>query len=120
METSSTSQSELRWWDPLAALLLVSALLTAAARLVVTEWTVGLDLVRTLVVLGAALGLVLGQSKFPSRTAIFFGLIYGLFLIPWQLGLTLAEDMLWKERMLVLASRLGATIEELVRSNDGQ
>jgi transglutaminase-like putative cysteine protease len=117
METSSTSQSELRWWDPLAALLLVSALLTAAARLVVTEWTVGLDLVRTLVVLGAALGLVLGQSKFTSRTAIFFGLIYGLFLIPWQLGLTLAEDMLWKERMLVLASRLGATIEELVRSN---
>jgi hypothetical protein len=39
METSSTSQSELRWWDPLAALLLISALLTAAARLVVTEWT---------------------------------------------------------------------------------
>lgn len=116
METSSKSKTETRWWDPLAALLLLCALLTAAARLVVTEWTEGLDLVRTLVVAGAVLGLVLGQSRFSSRAATFYGFIYGLFLIPWQLGLTLSEDMLWKERMLVLSSRLGATIEELVLS----
>ena len=116
METRSTSKSETRWWDPLAAVLLVCALLTAAARLVVTDWTEGLTLVRTLAVLGAVLGLVLGQSKFSSRAATFFGILYGIFLIPWQLGLTLTEDILWKERMLVLSSRLSATVEELVLS----
>jgi transglutaminase-like putative cysteine protease len=116
METRSTSESETRWWDPLAALLLLCALLTAAARLVVTDWTEGLELVRTLAVLGAVLGLVLGQTRFSSRAASFFALAYGLFLIPWQLGSTLAEDMLWKERILVLSNRLGATVEELLLS----
>ncbi len=116
METRSNSKSDIRWWDPLAALLLVCALLMAAARLVVTEWTEGLSLVQTLAVLGAGLGLVLGQSRFTSRAALFFGFVYGLFLIPWQLGLTLSEDLLWKERMLSLSSRLGATVEELLLS----
>ncbi|MFO7625078.1 MAG: transglutaminase-like domain-containing protein [Anaerolineales bacterium] len=116
METSSSSQSEVRWWDPLAAVLLICVLLTAAARLIVTQWTDGLDLVRTLAVLGAILGLVLGQTRFSPRTAVFFGVVYGIFLIPWQLGLTLAEDILWKERVITLSSRLGATLEELLRS----
>jgi transglutaminase-like putative cysteine protease len=116
METSSSSGSEVRWWDPLAAVLLICVLLTAAARLIVTEWTGGLELVRTLAVLGAILGLVLGQTRFSPRTALFFGVVYGIFLIPWQLGLTLAEDILWKERILALSSRLGATVEELLRS----
>jgi transglutaminase-like putative cysteine protease len=116
MEIRSTSKSEIRWWDPLAALLLIFALLTAASRLIVTEWTEGLSLVQTLAVLGAVLGLVLGQSRFSPRSASFFAVVYGLFLIPWQLGLNLTEDMLWKERMFVLSSRLGATIEELVLS----
>jgi hypothetical protein len=71
METRSTSKAEARWWDPLAALLLICALLTAAARLVVTDWTEGLALVRTLAVLGAGLGLVLGQSQFSSRASTY-------------------------------------------------
>jgi transglutaminase-like putative cysteine protease len=116
METSSSSVSEARWWDPLAALLLICVLLTAAARLIVTEWTDDLALVRTLAILGAILGLVLGQTRFSARTAQFYGLVYGIFLIPWQLGLTLNEDILWKERILVLGNRLGATVEELLRS----
>jgi transglutaminase-like putative cysteine protease len=116
MEPSSTSGSVVRWWDPLAALLLICVLLTASARLVVTDWTNGLALVRTLAVLGVILGLVLGQTRFAPRTALFFGIAYGIFLIPWQLGLTLVEDMAWKQRLLVLSSRLGATIEELLRS----
>jgi transglutaminase-like putative cysteine protease len=116
METSTSPGSEVRWWDPLAALLLICVLLTAAARLIVTNWTGGLELVRTLAVMGAILGLVLGQTRFSPRASLFFGVAYAIFLVPWQLGLTLTEDLLWKERILVLNSRLGATVEELLRS----
>jgi transglutaminase-like putative cysteine protease len=116
METSTSPGSEVRWWDPLAALLLICVLLTAAARLIVTNWTGGLELVRTLAILGAILGLVLGQTRFSPRISQFFGIVYGFFLIPWQMGLTLADDLLWKERILILNSRLGATVEELLRS----
>jgi hypothetical protein len=111
METSTSPGSEVRWWDPLAALLLICVLLTAAARLIVTNWTGGLELVRTLAILGAILGLVLGQTRFSPRISQFFGIVYGFFLIPWQMGLTLADDLLWKERILILNSRLGQRLK---------
>jgi transglutaminase-like putative cysteine protease len=118
MKPSSPSESDARWWDPLAALLLICILLTAGARLVVTEWTDGLSLARNLAVLGAILGLVLGQTRFSPRTALFYGFAYGIFLIPWQLGLALTDDIPWKERLISLGSRLAATGQEFLRSQE--
>ncbi|MBS3784049.1 MAG: hypothetical protein KGY78_06365, partial [Anaerolineae bacterium] len=98
-----------RWWDLPAAFLLTLALLTAVGRLVATEWVAYLDLTQTLVVLGLVAGLALGQSTFSPPIATLFGLLYGAFAVPWQLGLTtayLSEDALWRDRLVVLANRL--------------
>lgn len=116
MKSSSLSESHTRWWDPLVALLLICILLTASARLVVTEWTDNLTLVRALAFGGGILGLVLGQTRFSPRAVFFFAFSYALFLVPWQLGLTLIEDLTWKERLWVLGDRLVKTIEELLLS----
>jgi len=98
-----------RWWDAPAALLLLVALLTASGRLIATEWVDHLNLVETLVFLGVAAGLALGQSIFPPVLAFTFGLLYGLFFVPWQVLINvgqLSDDALWSDRLVVLANRL--------------
>lgn len=116
MKAMSKTAPESRWWDSLAALLLMCALLTAATRLVVTQWTEDLYTIQTLVFLGAVLGLALGQSRFSARKSALIALGYSLFLIPWQLGAPLAESIQWKERLVILFERLANTIDLLVRS----
>ncbi len=110
MKAQQKPQLEPRWWDALSALLLVCAILTAATRLVVTNWTEDLYLVQTLAFLGVVLGLALGQSRFSPRLATFLAILYGLALIPWQIGITIPGDVYWKERMLILYDRLSSTI----------
>ncbi|MDY7076253.1 MAG: transglutaminase-like domain-containing protein [Chloroflexota bacterium] len=115
---SNTPARTSRWWDLPAACLLLAALSAAAARLIVTEWTEHLHIVQTLTFLGALAGLALGQSIFPPRRVTAFALVYGLFAVPWQLGLTLArisENALWTDRLINLVSRLSIAIGQLVR-----
>jgi transglutaminase-like putative cysteine protease len=109
------SSTSVRWWDPLAALLLLAALSIAATRLVVTQWTDHLNVVTVLAYLGLLAGLALGQSRFSPRQAAAFALIYGLFAVPWRLGLTLGEGVLWTERLVSLAGRLLIALGQLVR-----
>ncbi len=104
-----------RWWDLPAALLLLAALSTAATRLVVTQWTDHLNLVSILAGLGVLAGLALGQSIFSPRQATAFALVYGLFAVPWQLGLTLGHGILWTERLISLAGRLLVALSQLAR-----
>lgn len=106
--------SEKRWWDALAALLLLAALQTSASRLVSTRWTADLSTVQTLAFLGWMAGLALGQSRFSIRRVRWFSLVYGAFFIPWQLGLTLREaDLLWGERLAILLNRLATIFSQL-------
>ncbi|MEW5868695.1 MAG: transglutaminase domain-containing protein [Chloroflexota bacterium] len=95
-----------RWWDLPSALLLLAAMLTASSRLVATRWTIELALTETLAFFGCIAGLALGQSRFSPRLARFFAFAYGLFAIPWQLGILLKHDLLWTERLTVLYNRL--------------
>lgn len=109
------SSTSARWWDIPAAFLLLAALTTAVSRLVVTEWVDHLTMIRTLTFLGVLAGLALGQSLFSPRLAAVFGLAYGLFAVPWQLGLTVEHDILWTERLVGLAARLISALNQLVR-----
>jgi len=104
-----------RWWDLPAALLLLAAVSTAATRLVVTQWTDHLNLVTLLACLGVLAGLALGQSIFSPRQATAFALVYGLFAVPWQLGLTLGQGIMWTERLISLAGRLLVALGQLAR-----
>jgi transglutaminase-like putative cysteine protease len=106
--------SRKRWWDFPAIFLLIASLLTGATRLSATGWTIHLEIVQTVVVLGAILGFALGYSKFSSRLAGLFTILYGIFIIPWQLGTIMKDEILWPERLMILANRSGVIINQIV------
>jgi transglutaminase-like putative cysteine protease len=109
-----------RWWDLPAACLLLAALYITASRLVITEWTDHLNIVRLLTLLGVLAGLALGQSLFSAYWAGIFTLAYGSFAIPWLFGLTLtrvSDDALWSERALNLVLRLMNSFTRLARQD---
>ncbi len=107
-----------RWWDPLAALLLLLVLLAAANRLIATHWVADLSLIQTITTLGVLTGLLLGQSIFSPRMVVLLALVYGGFVIPWQLGLTIEDVALWSERLIQLAVRLLLTLRQLLGKED--
>ncbi len=114
MNIDTSQNSTNRWWDLPAAALLLAALLICAARLIATRWTSELTITQMLVAFGAIAGLALGKSRFSPGLVAFFATAYGLFAIPWQLGLTIREDILWTERLSILMNRLGVIIYQLV------
>lgn len=119
MDTKTASQPN-RWWDIPAAFLLVAAILTAAIRLVATQWTAGtgeLGPVETVAFLGVAAGLALGASRFSSRLSGLFSFIYGTFVITWQLGLVEGSGEIWTERIASVAQRLGLIAVDLLRDD---
>jgi len=93
----------------------LAALTIAATRLVATRWTDHLNLIQTLIFLGVLAGTGLGQSIFSPRQVALFALAYGLFAVPWQLGLTLGHGTLWTERLISLANRLTIALSQLAR-----
>ena len=111
---NSTSASP-RWWDLPAASLLIVALVAAATRLVVTQWTDHLSIVQTIAFVGALAGMALGQSRFSPRLAGLIALAYGLFFVPWQLGMTMGRGIFWGERLTSLAGRLQIIISQLIK-----
>ena len=104
-----------RWWDLAAVLLLLAAFLTAATRLVSTGWTRHLDITQIIVFFGVVLGTALGCSKFSPRISFLFALLYGLFLVPWQLGSIMKDEILWPERLLILYNRSFIIINQILR-----
>jgi transglutaminase-like putative cysteine protease len=104
-----------RWWDLPAVLLLIAALTTVAGRLVATQWIDHLSIVHTLAFLAALVGLALGQSRFYWRVAVVFGVAYGLFLVPWQLGLVLGYTAPWSDRVTRLAGQMSVAFGQLLR-----
>lgn len=111
---------QFRWWDGLAAVLLLFALLVASGRLVATQWTDHLLQTQALVFLAALAGLALGQSRFSPAVALLFALAYGLFFIPWQLGLTIPAEpnLTWNDRLVILSDRLLVALSQLAARED--
>jgi transglutaminase-like putative cysteine protease len=81
-------------------------LFSAAIRLQTTNWTEHLGLVEVIVALAAVFGLALGKSRFPGHITFGMGLVYSLFVIPWQLGLLIPYDMDWPSRLEIIYARL--------------
>ena len=106
-------KTNLRWWDFFAAACLVIALFSAAVRLQSTNWTDNLGRVVFIVLLGAGLGFLLGQSIFSGRTTFLMGLAFTLFVIPWQLGLLL-PNMDWISRLNIIYARLYYAVADLL------
>jgi len=79
------------WWDSWSAIFLIIALFLLAERLVATNWTDDLHVFVFLALIASVTGLALGQSRFSAWLAAIFGTAYGLFFIPFLLGLTINE-----------------------------
>ena len=103
-----------RWWDWLASFLLIAAVVTAATRLNATHWTEDLHVVQTVTLLGAIAGLALGYSFFSVSTGRIFALIYGVFVVVWQVGLTLGKGILWQERLISMGNRVLIILDDII------
>jgi transglutaminase-like putative cysteine protease len=114
MDKPAINNSNFRWGDWLSAILLIIIMQIAAARLVATQWTKDLTLVQVITLIGTLLGLTLGKSVFKRFWVIFLAACYGIILIPWQLGLTLAVDTSWRDRLGILGVRLEVVLQELL------
>ena len=100
-------------WDWPAAVLLLSGVLLGSGRLVLSQATDHLILVSFLAILSCIAGLALARSRFPAWLGAVFGLLYGLFFIPWQLGLAFFSDQEWTARLRGLSGRLGFAVRQL-------
>jgi transglutaminase-like putative cysteine protease len=109
----SSSSAPTRWWDLPAASLLVVALLTAASRLVATDWTSHLEITQTLAFFGVVAGLAIGQSRFSPKLSFFLATIYGAFAVPFMIGNTMGPGIPWTERLVSVSGRLHVIINQL-------
>jgi transglutaminase-like putative cysteine protease len=80
-----------------------------ALRLQITHWTDNLDRIELLMLIGLALGLILGLSRFSSRLVRWLAIVYTLFFIPMEIGLTMDSGIQWSERLSSMAGRLSIT-----------
>lgn len=103
-----------RWWDLPAAFLLFIILTIAFTRLIVTDWTSALPVTRVITYLGLIAGIALGMSRFSPRLSLVIAILYGTFVIPWRIGLTLGEGIAWQERLTSLVGRLNVIIRYLL------
>lgn len=110
------NSSDQRWWDLLSAFLYLAALLTAATRLEVTDWTAYLERVQFVALLAGILGLALGQSRFSPRKVFWLAIPYTLYIIPWQIGVTLGVDIEWSERLQSLGGRFVVAWGQFIHS----
>jgi transglutaminase-like putative cysteine protease len=116
MTKSLRQESKQRWWDVLATMLVVICLFIASLRLLATRWTENLSIVQGIAFLGVVLGLALGQSIFSPRVSVLFAVAYGIFVIPWRLGVTMEAGVYdWVERLLSMRGRLEVIVSEIVK-----
>jgi transglutaminase-like putative cysteine protease len=109
MEKSSARSG---WWDWPAVILLFILLQTTAARLVATNWTSNLPLIELFAVMGVAIGLALGYSQFPRRTARWISFFYMLILLPLQWTLVIDQQASLEEQLASVGGRLLFSISE--------
>ncbi len=108
----------IRWGDPAAGILLLAALLVAGARLMATDWIPDLNVIPVICFLGGLAGLALGYSRFSGRFVLLFAAVYGVFVIFWQLGMTMERVIPWNERIFSILGRLEVTTIQLIRRQD--
>ena len=102
-----------RWWDWPAVLLLFALLQTVAARLVATNWVPDLSLIQVFTTIGTAIGLALGYSQFPRRTARWISFFYMIMMLPLLWTRVIDQEVALEEQLLSVGGRLLFSISEL-------
>lgn len=86
------------------------AMITVSYRLNDTKWTPDLNLVTSLTVLGALIGLALGLSRFSRLVVTLLGIGYTIVIVPWQMTKVIAGEGLFWEKLISAGGRLSTSI----------
>jgi hypothetical protein len=95
-------------------------LLTSALALAATEWTDHLGIVPLVGIGGLVAGLVLGLSSFPDGLTHLFSIFYGLTWTAFLVGQGLPGDLVWRDRMIALATRVSTWVYQAFTGGTGQ
>ena len=101
------------WWDWTSVVLLLLLLETLAARLIATEWTPSLWLIRGFTWMGAIIGLSLGYSTIPQRRARWLSFFYMLFMLPLQWTTIIKGPVALEEKLSSVGGRILFSFSEL-------
>lgn len=86
-------------------LLVWGLVIIAAATALDAELMDGLEFLPFIATVSVFTGVLLAKSRFSSRTAHIFSLVYGLALLTYILGSMLPESMTWQARIFDLIER---------------
>lgn len=100
------------WWDWTSVVLLILLLETLAARLIATEWTPSLGLIRGFTWMGAIIGLSLGYSIIPQRRARWLSFFYMIFMLPLQWTTIIKGEVSLEEKLSSVGGRLWFSLTE--------
>jgi transglutaminase-like putative cysteine protease len=104
------SMQKSRWWDWPAIIILFILVGTVSSRLVATDWTPFLHLVRTIAFIGCFIGMALGYSQFPRRIARWFIFMYMLVMLPLQWIRVIDQQAPLDEQFVSVGGRLFASL----------
>jgi uncharacterized MnhB-related membrane protein len=105
-------QPSTRWWDYPAIICFALAMAASVFRLETTNWTSNMNRLLGIVLMGIILGTVLGKSRFNGRISLFFGLVFTLTIVPWEMASMMYGDN-WLDRTMNLIGRLNASTHAL-------
>jgi transglutaminase-like putative cysteine protease len=96
-------------------ILVVVLIMSSAWTMPAADWADNLSILPFLAILSVLSGAALARSRFQGWLAAIFGWSYGIFLIGWQLGLTLDQAMIWRDRLESLAGRFSFYMTVVMR-----
>ncbi len=95
-----------RWWDWSAIVLLFIVLQTVVSRLIATEWTPFLNLIRAITLIGCLIGVAMGYSRFQRGTVRWLTLFYMLIMLPLQWTWMIDQQASLEEQLASVSGRL--------------
>jgi len=99
-----------RWWDWSAVFLLFIILQIVAGRLIVTEWTPFLYLVRVITYVGCFIGIAIGYTRFQPGTARILSFLYMLIVLPLQWIKMIDQQTSLEEQLVSVGGRLSVSL----------
>ncbi|NWF64526.1 MAG: transglutaminase domain-containing protein [Chloroflexi bacterium] len=109
-------QTSTRSWDFPSAAIMLAAVLFSAWRLQTANWAEGLEQIRNMALLGFAVGLALGYSRFQRGGVFLLSFAYFAASFVWQLSgaIEFNEDQTYiLDKFAVMFGRLFISINEL-------
>jgi transglutaminase-like putative cysteine protease len=100
------SMQKSRWWDWPAVLMLFILVQIVSSRLIATNWTPFLYLIRTITFMGCFIGCAVGYSRFEARVARWLILLYMLATLPLQLTRIIDQEASLEEQFISVGGRL--------------